>query len=315
MSSVTNTSAQCRWQRRLPCLALLALLNSYCADLLARDIDESATGRLRSFVSYQFVSVDGYQATAGKVDIGDIDIHSIDVQIEYDLGERWTLVGGLPWIRKRYTGPLPHDPLAIIPPRTESQFLDDGEYHSSLVDLRVGARYLAKSAPAYTISPFVFLDVPSNDYTFFANAAIGQRLNRLEVGTQVSFQPHFNNFYFQWAISRVFVEETLGVNIDHWKFDTTVGYFFKQNLSGRLFVLVKEGNGLSFPDDFPVPRNTEWWFQHDRMIKHNYANAGLGVDWQLDNGNVVSLSVMKMVHADQVHTIDHSMTLGFSKSY
>lgn len=315
MSSVTNTGSQNRRQRPHSCLASLALLLPYCSAALAQSVGDSAANRLNLYVGYQFVSIDGYQATAGKVDIGDIDIHSIDVEIEYDLGEKWTLIGGLPWVRKRYRGHLPHDPLSIVPPRLDSDFLDDGEYHSSFMDFRVGARYLAKSAPAYTVSPFVFLGVPSNDYTFFANAAVGQRLNRLEVGAEVDFRPHFNNFYFQWATSRVFVEETLGVNVDHWKFDTTVGYFVKPNLSARLFVQVKEGNGLAFPDDFPLPRNTEWWFQHDRTIRHNYANAGFGVDWQFDNGNVVALSVMKMVHADQVHTIDYSMTFGFSRSY
>ena len=315
MSGVTNTRSQNRRQRHLSCLASFLPSLTCCGAALAQSVGDSPANRLHFYAGYQFVSIDGYQATAGKVDIGDIDIHSIDVEIQYDLGEKWTLIGGLPWIRKRYVGHLPHDPLSIIPPHTDSEFLDDGEYHSSFMDFRLGARYLARSAPAYTVSPFVFFGVPSSDYTFFANAAVGQQLNRLEVGAEVGFRPNFNNFYFQWAISRVFVEETLGVNIDHWKFDTTVGYFVNPNLSVRSFVLVKEGNGLAFPDDFPLPRNTEWWFQHDRTIRHNYANAGLGVDWQFDSGNVVSLSVMKMVHADQVHTIDHSMTLEFTRSY
>jgi len=315
MRSLMNTDSQHRPHGIRPCLALLMLLLPYCAASLAQDGGDSPEDRFHFYVGYQFISVDGYQATAGKVDIGDIDTHTIDVEIEYDLGERWTLIGSLPWVRKRYRGPFPHEPLTIIPPRTDSEFIDDGSYHSSFMDFHLGAKYLAKSAPAYTISPFVFFGTPSNDYTFFGNAAVGQQLDRLEVGTEVAFRPHFNNFYFQWAISHVFVEETLGVSVDHWKFDTTVGYFVNPNLSVRLFVMVKEGDGLAFPDDFPLPRNDESWFQHDRTIRHNYANAGLGVDWQFNGQNVVSLSVMKMIHADQVHTIDHAMTMGFSRSF
>lgn len=277
--------------------------------------DAENDDRFYVYVGYQNIHVDGFSSSIGTLPIGTVDIHNIDFEIEYELNDRWTLFGGIPWIRKRYRGPGPHDPLLIVPPRTDSEFIDNGSYHSSFQDLHVGARYLAKSGPTFAIAPFVEFGIPSNDYTFFAHSAVGQQLDRFEVGTDVSYRTPFRDFYFNWRVGYVFVEETLGVNIDHVRFDTEIGYFLNPNLSVKLMALVKEGNGLVFPDDFPPPRNDEWWFQHDRMVRHNYANAGLGVDWQYNNRSRLSFSMMTMVHAEQVHEVDRIVTMGLARSF
>jgi hypothetical protein len=86
-------------------------------------------------------------------------------------------------------------------------------------------------------------------------------------------------------------------------------------LTGFTFFILREGNGLEFPDDFPPPRTTEWWYQHDRMVQHNYINAGLGMRWALNERYELDLAAMTMVHADQVHVMKYAVNIGLSRSF
>lgn len=65
-------------------------------------------------------------------------------------------------------------------------------------------------------------------------------------------------------------------------------------MSGRIFFLLKDGNGLDFPDDFPTPRTDERWYQHDRMVKHNYMNVGVGLDRGINEKYSLSSATMAL---------------------
>lgn len=273
-------------------------------------------GETRGHISleYQYIKVDGFKATTGTLDIGTTNTHSMNLEVEYALTERWSISAGLPWIRKRYRGPGPHDPTSIVPP-ADSAFIDDGDYHSDFQDVHLGLRFTALRTPRWSIAPFVYYGVPSNDYTFFGHSAVGQNLRRAGVGTTIGFYPALADYYLLLSPAYEFVEKTLGTNINHWRIHAEAGYFLNARVSARTFLLVKEGKGRDFPDDFPPPRNDEWWYQHDRMVRHNYVNAGVGVDWQATARNRLSVSVMTMVHADQVHIMDYAITLGLSRGF
>ena len=137
----------------------------------------------------------------------------------------------------------------------------------------------------------------------------------MDLGSRFIYQPPFSDAWYRLDISYVFVEETLGVNIDHWRINAEVGYFLNPRWSLRGFLLIKEGDGLVFPDDFPPPRTDERWFQHDRMVRHNYVNAGLGLDWNVNQNYQLGVSALTMVHADQVHIVDYAFTLSVARFY
>jgi len=95
------------------------------------------------------------------------------------------------------------------------------------------------------------------------------------------------------------------------------GYFFSQRLSGRAFVMYRDGRGLNFPVDFPPPaeRTDEMWYQHDRLVKHNFTNVGLGADLRLNDRYRLSTSVLTMLRATQIHDVEYAISLTLSRSF
>ena len=265
-------------------------------------------------LSYQYIHVDGYEASFGKLDIGTTDTHIVNFEVAFAVSSRWSVSLGIPLIRKRYKGSLPHDPQSIVPP-VDQENIDDGKYRTGFQDFHLGVSYRAWQTPNLTVSPFMSYGTPSEDYIFFGNAAIGQNLWKLNVGVDLAYVPSLSYWFFRFAPSYEFVEETLGVNVNNWRLNAAVGYFVTDRISLNAFVLAKEGRGLDFPEDFPPPRNDEFWFNHDRMARHNYVNLGLGMDWQIDRVHHLSLSWMTMVHADQTHIMQDAVTIGASRTF
>jgi len=276
--------------------------------------EESRKGHGHFTTEYQYISVDGYEASTGEFDIGTTDTHTLYFELDYYLTDRLSVVVGLPLIRKRYQGTFPHDVAGLDPPNNTAPFIDDGDYHTDWQDFHLGARYVALDGPL-TIEPFISLGIPSNDYPFYAHAAVGQNLNKLDVGADFTYVPPISDAFFRLGIGYVFVEETLGTNIDHWRIYGDAGYFFGPRLSGRVFFMLKKGHGLKFPDDFPPPLTDEHWYQHDRQLKHNYMNVGIGIDWAVNDKYSLSTSVMTMTWAEQVHIMDYAAIVSLTRSF
>ena len=79
----------------------------------------------------------------------------------------------------------------------------------------------------------------------------------------------------------------------------------------------REGDGLSFPTDFPPPaeRTDEMWYQHDRLVKHNFTNAGIGLDWRINERHIMSASVLTMLRATQIHDVRYAINVSLSRSF
>jgi len=269
-------------------------------------------------LTYQFNTTDGFESSIGKLPIGSIDTHVMNFELEYALTDRLTVVAGVPYVRKRYNnGPLPHDPLLLDPPRPHIENVDQGDWNSGFQDFNFGLKYRVREG-AFSVEPFVHLGVPSHEYPFYGNAAIGQQLTRLQVGSSLMWYPGLSNAYYNADIGYVFVEKTLGVSVNYWNIRAEAGYQFSPRITGRLFGLLKKGSGLSVPDDypgFPDQLTDELWYQHDRMLKHNYFNIGIGLDWVLNDHYSVSANYMEMVWADQVNILKYAFTLSVARTF
>jgi len=297
--------------RRIGLVSALLALAAAVTD--AAEVDSRA-GHGHLSLTYQYIDVNGFEGSMGKVPIGDAETHSLFLEVEYNLTDRWTAIAGVPFVRKRYLGPGPHDPLTLDPPRPWIENVDTGAWNSAFQDFHFGLRYLAKDGPL-VVEPYVFLGVPSHEYPFFGHAAVGQHVMKLDVGTSVTWFPGLSNAYYRADLAYVFVEKNQGVSINHKRVNAEVGYQFGPRLTGRVFALWKDGSGLTFPDNFPPPRTTEFWYQHDRLAKHNYLNAGIGVDWALNDRYYLSGNVMFQPWREQVHIMKYAYTLGISRSF
>ena len=265
-------------------------------------------------VEYQYISVDGFEASTGTLDIGTTDTHSLYFEADYNLTEKLSISAGIPLVRKRYRGPFPHGTSGLNPPNNTAPFIDDGRYRTRFQDIHLGLRYLAKTG-TIQVEPFVAIGIPSHDYPFFAHSAVGQNLLKLDLGTTLTYLPPLSDAFFRVSAAYVLVEETLGVSINHWRISGDAGYLFSPRFSGRVFFILKDGKGLTFPDDFPVPRIDEQWYQHDRLVKHNYMNVGIGADWAINENYTLSASLMTMTWAEQVHVMDFAGGVSLSWSF
>ena len=91
-------------------------MHSVRTQVLAEDL-ASRKGHGHLSVGYQFISVDGFESNIGKLPIGTVETHTINVELEYYLNDKWSLSAGIPYVKKRYQGPAPHNPLTLDPPR------------------------------------------------------------------------------------------------------------------------------------------------------------------------------------------------------
>jgi len=279
---------------------------------------EPRKGSGQIVLAYQFNSTDGFESDIGKLPIGSIDTHVMSVELEYALTDRLTVIAGIPYVKKRYNdGPMPHDPLLLDPPRPHIENVDHGGWNSDFQDFNIGARYRVKEG-AFSVEPFAYLGIPSQEYPFYGNAAVGQQLTRLQVGSSLMWYPGLSNAYYRADIGYVFVEKTLGVSVNYWNVRAEAGYQFGPRITGRLFGLLKKGSGNSVPTDypgFPGQLNDELWYQHDRMLKHNYMNIGIGLDWALNDHYSISSNYMEMVWEDQVNVLDYAFTLSIARAF
>lgn len=265
-------------------------------------------------LNYQYINVKDFQNGASKVPIPEVTTQSLYLEIDYAVTERWRLELGLPFIRKRAFPPSAHQPLALDPPRPEVPFIDDGKYRGEFQDFYLGVNYLWIDAPVQ-LEPFVRVFIPSHDYQFFANSAVGQNLRKVEIGLDLTHFPLFTKWYYQLGGGYAIVEQTLGVNVNYFRFNAETGYFLTPNLALKVFGIAKVGNGENAQKYPPPARTTENWFQHDRTIKHNSANVGIGADWFFREDYQLSANIFTTVWGNSVHWVDIAGGLGITRYF
>ena len=278
---------------------------------------DKGDGSLR--LEYQYTRTGAFDSSIGDIDIGTTDAHVFFLAGTYALTDKWTLMASLPYVKKRHQGALPHDPVAdfvnFTPP--DLSLIDDGNFHSDWEDLYVSASYLVKDGPL-SIAPFISVGLPTNDYPFYAHAAVGRNIWHIPVGAAFSYTPYFSDFFFSGDLAYVFTEKTLGVDTSHWLLNASVSYYLTPRFAPKIFISIKHGTqGLDWPDDFVLPDelDSEKFYVHDRIIKHNFKNAGIGFDWSFNDKYQLSGSWMTMIDPDQVNIIEFAYSLGITRFF
>lgn len=308
----TLTNSRGTNRRSAPSVCLLLLLCGFLLPAFAQDRPASE-GRGSYTLTYQFVHEGRVSDNAGAFDIGSNDSQALILDLEFSINDKWSIFGNLPFVTKRYNGDAPHDPNALEV-HVDDPFIDDGSYHSSFQDLAFGFRYELPMTRVQ-LQPYIGVNIPTNDYPVFAHAAVGQGLQRLDIGALVAYQPPFSSFYYSFSLTRAFVESVQGVDVDYWRFNGEIGYFVNPRLSIKGYFQSRTGNGLESPDDFPPPRNDLHFYEHDGLLAREYVVVGLGADWSLDERNRLSFSVLKSTHTKFMHEIDYGVSVGITRGF
>lgn len=267
-------------------------------------------------VGFQSNYVNGYVEESGSSRnpiIGNIRMHSIYFAGDYYVTDNLSVSLLVPYVTSKHEGPVAevlHDPSVLDEPFNHAHPLKEGEYHSTWQDLSIGMRYDTRLRQTYYVSPFITYHAPMRNYPHFGFAAAGYNQERLEFGLDVSQQFALSNFFWSASLSYNVAERFLGVNTDHLRASAMLGYFFTNRLAGRAFVNAKDGKGLEFPDDYlDVGFTGEEWFQHDRLLKHNWAHVGVGVSYAATADYELNLAVQRMVWGEQVNYLDYGVNI------
>jgi hypothetical protein len=255
----------------------------------------------------------------GIAQIGSVRVQSISLDLGYFFADHWSAHLGIPFIESRYSGSKPHCPTTdppqckgkAVPNHPESQFLDDGDYHGAWQDWDLGVAYHV-NVNDYLLAPSITAYVPSHRYTFFANAAVGQDLRKIEVAIDLAHQFELSNLYYRVNVGRVFVEKTTDQNIDYNKLDLELGYFLNEIWTLKVFGVGKRGNGYTglYPD-----LTSDLWYHHDQRTKHNYANVGVGVDYHLNDKYILSTAVQRLVWGQFVFDFKYSLDVRLTREF
>ena len=262
-------------------------------------------------VVYSSSASDKHYLPTTRYDIGHIDSHALLADLTYGLTDRLALSVGLPVIVTRYRGEFPHQ-------RNNPDRLDDGDWHTTWQDFRLGLSYTALNGPV-VLTPFVGGVVPSHGYEYFAHSAAGRQLKELQagvaLGTQLSGIP---GVLLQTRYSFGFVEQNVDVRPNHSNLDVELGYFVNPAL--RVFVL---GSGQLSHGGIDVPYPTiavsvltpEQIAHHDQIDKVNYLKVGAGASFDLTDSIAVYGAFSKQVAGRNGHEVSRAISLGMTWSF
>jgi hypothetical protein len=290
------------------------------------EAQESAQGHGSISIAYLNTYVNGFKLdTNTEIPNGVFHSQGIALDVDYNVTDAWSVHVGLPYFDNRFNG-VPHCPTtappqcagqpALNPQHPESPFHDDNKYHGSWQDWNLGLAWHTRIGDYY-ITPSLTAILPSHDYPFFTNAAVGQRLHQLQVGATLAHQFNFSNIYYKLGYAYVFSQRVLGVDTGYQRFDGELGYFVNEKLSVRSFLSGRLGNGVSAAEGGPRfgGFTNDFWYHHDQTAEHNYCGAGLGLDYDIGNRYTVSVGIQHEIWGSSVFDFKYAMETRLTRSF
>jgi hypothetical protein len=248
--------------------------------------------------------------------------HAIVMEADYGLTDRLAVSGSIPFIRSRYEGDHPHVVLGVGP----VQEWDDGEYHGTFQDFRIGVRYNVLRRPV-AVTAFAEMIIPSHHYPSNAHAAVGKDLRAYLIGGAAGgfLDAFLPRLYFHTAVSYARVQEAVGIRPNRSRMEGELGYFFTPRLSVRflesyqythqgidLLSFTPMTRGVIHGTDIPIAG--EYRRNHDRLQRSNFLTFGGGVAFALNDTFGVYVDAAKMAWGENVHPL-RVITVGVNAQF
>ena len=125
------------------------------------------------------------------------------------------------------------------------------------------------------------LSWPSHDYTFFANAAVGQRLKKLKFGADVTRQLEGSNVYWSAGYDYEFTERAMHRNLNKQHARLSAGYYISPDWSARVFAVMRRANGIDSNMVSPANRDEAWYLSLIHICPMIAANRYANMTWQI----------------------------------
>ncbi|HEY4181337.1 MAG TPA: hypothetical protein VGM90_31040 [Kofleriaceae bacterium] len=197
---------------------------------------------------------------------------------------------------------------------------DDGSYHSTLTDLRVGARYQLLEDPV-ALTPLLAVSIPVADYETVGNTVAGRHLKQLHAGLAVGRiigTASYVHLQYEFTLSEKYDRTSaMDTNHDIKKYSQNYSDIalvvgtklldYKLDLHLAAQSRIAHG-GITFGDIFPQPVNQDGPFKtagtanenyfHDAILKEDIFLLGGGIGYEINDQLSVSLDYRRFI--DQI---------------
>jgi hypothetical protein len=278
-------------------------------------------------ISYQNLFARGHWDLNGDRMVGDSGSdpsqgHAIVMEAEYGLNNRLALNVSLPYIRSKYEGTHPH----LVGGSGPVQEWDNGEYHGTFQDFRVGVRYNVVRHPV-VITPSFDAIVPSHHYPNLAHAAVGKDLRAYVAGVAVGgfLDAFLPRLFFHTRVSFARVQEVVDIRPNRTLEEGELGYFITPRLSVRFlesYQVTHDGfdllsftpmtDALFHGTNIHIPPEDRRY--HDRLQRSNYLSLGGAVGFALNDSLEVFADAAQMVWGESVHPL-RGITVGLNTHF
>jgi hypothetical protein len=236
-------------------------------------------------LSYQRIDNTGHRLTDGQLfPTGTSLDMSLFLEVEYAPINRLSITAGLPFVFAKYTDPNPPPPPIPYLPVDQCHC-----WHEGFQDFSFSARYTLLSESWLAVTPVVATGVPSQNYNYRGEAALGRNLREIRVGVYAGqrLDRVIPNLSVQELYTYAFVQEVLSIPDNRSNGSINLNYVIKRRLAPFGFVAWQVTHGglrlgspppsdLVFPGEVNTPTLLE---QHDRLLRDDNFRAGGGVSY------------------------------------
>ena len=258
-------------------------------------------------VSFQNLDYSGHFVTDGTFYEAGTSLHNrVDIDADYAVTDRLSIAVGIPFVFARY------DDAEDLPGYVPFLPVDDCRcWQRGWQDFGFAARYNLVNG-AFGLTPSVSVGMPSHDYNFHGEAALGERLNELRVAVDAGERLDFISprLSVQGRYSYAFVEGVIDdVSSNRSNAALEGEFLLTRRLTGRgvlMWQRVHGGLRLGSPEskvpfDVPGEVNTPGrMFHHDRLLRDNNFRIGAGVAYSLDRMDVF-VSYIQLLRGTDSH--------------
>ena len=236
-------------------------------------------------VSAQNLDYSGHRVTDGTFFPVGMSVHNrVDVDVDYAITNRVSVTFGLPFVFAKYTDPNPLPPFVPFLPVDECRC-----WQSGFQDLAFTARYNLKNG-AFGLTPSIAVGVPSHEYNFQGEAALGERLRemRLTIDAGQRLDVISPRLSIEGRYSYAFVQQTLDDVPNNRSNAAVEGSFvlMRQLVARGMLAWQRVHGGLRLGspsgDPFQPPgevNSPERLYEHDRLLRDNNFRLGFGVSF------------------------------------
>jgi hypothetical protein len=260
--------------------------------------------------AYNYIAFNGhFDADGSRVTDAASRAQNVLFEFEYGITDKLAVNVSVPIVSTRYASTSPPPEVlrglfdqtrqALGPEFYGHDFLDDGNYHTTVTDFALSARYNVALRPLI-VTPFIALGVPSHNYAYVGESAPGRNLREVQFGTFLGrrLDPFLRKGYVQSLLAFAIPEEALGERTYRMNISLEFDYLLSRRLAVRGFTNWQHSfEGIGSLEDLTTP---ELALTHDRLLKASY--------WHLGGGLAYSVTPKTSINADVVTFLAGSVT-------